>query len=400
MRWLFTADSDRSERKRREAVEARIATLWAAFADAADHLALVVDGKDAWDPTDWMNQLVWPIEAGIIWEIGRLPSGECELVLTAEATHSLRPLIDFVVARAPAIPGWKIATWREPATAAKANQLFSARAGFSLDELRFEARPGDHRRLDLSFYCDKLTPGDAKHARLAGFATELMLGEREFYRWVGDIRIDESESDEPSFIGRFFTKSSRQGRAMSELGRALAAHRNDQRQRRVELSNLWNQPWAERDYRTQEAEDYSGHADMYAAKTPLPEVWDAAYSPEPFFSECFASAHFCYLKVDNQGDARSQLQSAEAMAGVLQETLAMRGLGGVTGVGEGRRYHYVDLALDDVAKGIDVIRDLLQPANPHLRSWLLFHDAEWADEWIGLFEESPPPPSWAGTVGG
>jgi hypothetical protein len=26
------------------------------------------------------------------------------------------------------------------------------------------------------------------------------------------------------------------------------------------------------------------------------------------------------------------------------------------------------------------------------RSWLLFHDAHLADEWIGIYEDTPPPP--------
>lgn len=400
MRWLFTEDCDRAERLRREAVEAQISAFWTAFADAADHLKKVVEGTDAWDPTDWMNQLVWPIEAGIIWELGAVRDGNAHLVLTAESTHSIRPLINRMLELKPTIPGWEVHAWRPPENESKVAELFLARSGgVTLDQLRFEARPGDHRRLDLGIYCDAYSPGDRQATALAGFAAELILGEHEFYRWIGDIRIEEVEGDEPSFIGRFFTQSKRSGRSLGELVRAVSTHRGDLRQHRLLDGDLWSSNWGAREYRSQEAEDYTGHSDLYLAKTPVPELWDAAYAAVPFFSECFGQARFGYVKVDGKGDSRSELKDADAIAAVIQETLAARGLGQVVGVGEGRRYHYIDLAMNDVAKVVEALRDAMHPANPPLRTWLLFHDAEWADEWVGLYEESPSPPRWGGTVG-
>ncbi|MCO4743708.1 MAG: hypothetical protein KC912_02895 [Proteobacteria bacterium] len=401
MRWVFTADADRAERKKREAVELQIQAFWTAFSDAADHLRAVVEGKDAWDPTDWMNQLIWPIDAGIIWEMGLDGQGGARLILTAEATHSIRPLIAHVLQLAPKVPGWTVLAWRPATDLAKVRELFEARSGgLALDDVRFEARPGDHRRLDLGIFAASLSEGDRSGAVLAGFAAELLLGEQDFYRWTGDINVEESDDDEPSFIGRFFAKPKQPGRAMSEIVRAVSQHRSDQRQRDPLAGDLWSQAWTEREYRSQEAEDYSGHSDLYLAKTPVPELWDAAYAATPFFSECFGRARFGYLKIDGKGDARCELKDADSIAAVVQETLAARGLGTVVGIGEGRRYHYVDLAMTDVEAAVEAVRDALHPANPSLRSWLLFHDDEWTDEWIGLYVESPEPPSWKGSVGG
>lgn len=401
MRWVFTADSDRAEQKRRKAVEDKMATFWAAFEDAADHLLSVVEGRDAWDPTDWMNQLLWPIEAGIIWELGAVRNGRAHLVLTAEATHSIRPLISRLIELAPEIPGWEVHGWRPPESEGRIAELLAARAkGLKLDAIRFEGRPGDHRRLDLGIFCDEFSPGDRAGAGLAGFVAELVLGEKDFYRWIGDVEVEESEGDEPSFIGRFFAKPKAVGRAMTDLKRAVSNHKSDLRQRQFPVANSYAGEWSSREYRTMEAEDYTGRSDMYGAKTPAPELWDAAHSELPFFSDCFGSSTFCYLKVDGQGDARSQLPGGDALAGTLQEVLSARGLGAVVGVGEGRRYHYVDLALTDVHAALEAMRDVLHPANLPLRSWLLFHDAEWTDEWVGVFEASPPPPRWGGVVGG
>ena len=68
------------------------------------------------------------------------------------------------------------------------------------------------------------------------------------------------------------------------------------------------------------------------------------------------------------------------------------GLGCQIGGGTGWRYSYVDLALTDVEKGIEAVRARLRAGNVPRRSWIQFFNAEWEQEWIGIYPDSPPPP--------
>lgn len=67
-------------------------------------------------------------------------------------------------------------------------------------------------------------------------------------------------------------------------------------------------------------------------------------------------------------------------------------LGCCFGGGAELRYSYIDLALTDVNKGIQATRRRLQSGKVPKRSWILFFDSDVAAEWVGVYDDSPPPP--------
>jgi hypothetical protein len=115
-----------------------------------------------------------------------------------------------------------------------------------------------------------------------------------------------------------------------------------------------------------------------------------------FASRCHSRANewFCYLKVDaanvpteHRVDFRARLEDA------IDPVLRQAGVGCSIGGGSGVRYAYIDLALTDVGRAMQIARHLLPGLGIPLRSWLLFHDDELADEWIGVYRQTPPPPA-------
>ena len=56
------------------------------------------------------------------------------------------------------------------------------------------------------------------------------------------------------------------------------------------------------------------------------------------------------------------------------------------------RYSYIDLALTDIKRAAPIIRKTLSHEQAPLRSWLLFHDDDYAAEWIGIYGQTPEPP--------
>ena len=50
------------------------------------------------------------------------------------------------------------------------------------------------------------------------------------------------------------------------------------------------------------------------------------------------------------------------------------------------------MALTDVNRAVQIIRNCLAQGRAPLRSWLLFLDDEFAHEWVGIYPQTPPPP--------
>jgi hypothetical protein len=146
----------------------------------------------------------------------------------------------------------------------------------------------------------------------------------------------------------------------------------------------------------EEAEDYAAQDDLAVGTTMVPDVKEAAISDVPFYSQRY-SRHgetFCYLKLDMaELSLDERFTRKQQIEEALDPSLREEGIGCVVGSGTGLRYAYLDLAVTDIPKTVQLVRrrllalDLLPG-----RSWLLFFDAELSREYIGLRTSTPPPP--------
>jgi hypothetical protein len=143
------------------------------------------------------------------------------------------------------------------------------------------------------------------------------------------------------------------------------------------------------------SDDYPRRLDLLAASSyAFSRMWQASDDTSDFSSNRYSNDAevLCYLKVDGvEGSAYSDRLKLESG---LAESLVPQKLGSVVGGGTGIRYAYVDLALklQTIDESVSAIRDLAKSARLPKRSWILFFDAAWQHEWIGLFEDTPAPP--------
>jgi hypothetical protein len=142
-----------------------------------------------------------------------------------------------------------------------------------------------------------------------------------------------------------------------------------------------------------EQDDYPAKADLLVASTMQPKVLAAALQDPAFYSERFSrhGERFAYLKIDGR-DGPGKFADRSEMEDALDAALRPAGAGCVFGGGTGLRYSYIDLALKDVARAAAALRPVLQGGEISRRSWLLFADCEWRDEWLGVWDDTPPPP--------
>jgi hypothetical protein len=99
------------------------------------------------------------------------------------------------------------------------------------------------------------------------------------------------------------------------------------------------------------------------------------------------------VKIDgSEGLDEEHFADKSEIEDALDEVLKPNQLGCQIGGGTGIRYSYIDLALVDLTQGIEAIRKRLQEGNLTKRSWIQFFDSDLAAEWIGVYDDSPPPP--------
>jgi hypothetical protein len=146
----------------------------------------------------------------------------------------------------------------------------------------------------------------------------------------------------------------------------------------------------------EKAEDYPGQEDLLVGRSMLVEMWGAAHSSWCVFASQRFSRFgelFCYVKTDGSADGSSaRFRDKAKIEDALDESLKAAGTGAVIGGGTGLRYSYLDLALTDVETGLPQVVQVLRKLNTVKRTWILFFDDVYRYEWIGVWDDSPPPP--------
>lgn len=382
MRWRFPDPNDVSETERRTAVLLAMARFWQQFDKAAPQLVATFSRDADFDIPAFMAQHLSAVDSRLMWEYGPpFRDGEQRLVITVEGERQLRPLLDALLAQAPALPGWEFYPYRMPESWEDALTTVAGRTGIDVSAWRVRATRGEFHFVDLKWFVPPGTAGE--HLQYTTFVlSEALLGEEVVVTWVGDISL-ETESPEA------------QGEAPESLParvRALVAEIDETLPRDAQSSTDESFVF---ELEPEDEEDYSGRQDLFVATTHgMADMWKAAHSDFAFSSRRFSKAGetFCYLKMDGRNDVNhGDLAARAKIAAALDELLLPSGLGAVVGGGTGRRYSYLDLALRHLDHGLAEVRGALQRAGVPEHSWLLFFDAHLAGEWLGIYDTTPAP---------
>jgi hypothetical protein len=163
---------------------------------------------------------------------------------------------------------------------------------------------------------------------------------------------------------------------------------------------LWalggEQLWTMLEASAERADDYPAQDDLLLASTYLPEMLKCFLSGSPFASSRF-SRHgelFAYLKAESpRQDPRLLLSARRVLEDALDAALVSERAGRVVGSGLGVRYSYVNFALAEVERAIEVVAAVGRRVGLPERSWLLFCDTELDREWAPVHPNSEAPPS-------
>ncbi len=383
MVWKFLDLHAARGTRKRDAVVGQIDRWWQEFRSRTSDLDALFRGRKSWDLPGWIETHLHTINRNLMWEFGEdLGSRRHYMVITPEVRRHLRPLVETIVERAPRLNGWSFHTYRQPEPLDLARETVEARTGCPLALTRACVRLGDMNRLDLVYE----GPTEDDDALAQAFTlTEGLLGEETLDKWVGFVDV----AAEPP-AGRWLPLD-----RLHATVKALIASRIDQLPERPCHDRLDGARWSPVRAQPGEAEDYPGQRDLLTGETMLPEMWEAAHGDRAFYSLRYSRCgeRFCYLKIDAREAGGDRVGADRAaVEEALNAALVPRRAGCVVGGAAGLRYSYIDLALTDVAAGGHVVREVLRARGAPRRSWLLFYDCEWRREWVGIWDETPPPP--------
>ena len=258
--------------------------------------------------------------------------------------------------------------------------------GCELRQIRAAVRPGYFNLIDVRLSMPSWIVEQTSFLNAASGAMASVLGREMFARWIGDIDAETLVTDESKLLG------------LDEL--PAAVHRLIQDAQAAMPERPWHEldragGWAAVEHEPDEAADYADQRDLVAGMSVIPSMWQNALSAIPFDSARHSRCgeRFCYLKMDcTSGWNYAQFADREEIEQALDAALRSGRLGSVVGGGAGLRYSYIELALADVTQAWREIREVLLEGRLPKRTWLLFHDAALSARWLGLYDDTPPPP--------
>ncbi|MGA2068724.1 MAG: hypothetical protein ABSG86_27395 [Thermoguttaceae bacterium] len=361
---------------------------WAEFTARAQDLDSLFAQRRKWDLPGWMHEHLGAIDGHLMWEFGPAVQGKGHrLVITPESCRYLRPLVRRILDRAPKMDGWEFHAYRPPEDLDMAEQTVKARTGGSIARTFFRATLNDINKIDLLFLSRDYASGEDRQGFNDVFvATETLLGEEILDRWIAAVEVARLDHgpEEPQGVREL------KGVVDGLIGRVRDSLPGVPYFRLPEEST-----WTACELTPQESEDYPHQQDMFVGNSMIDLMWRNAHSNQSFDSVRF-SRHgetFCYLKIDgSNGLEDSRFADKGEIVDAVDAALRKAEAGCFVGRGTGLRYSYLDLALVDCDRGADVVRQVLREGNIPRRSWILFFDTDLQAEWIGIWDDTPPPP--------
>ena len=391
MPWKYVMPNDVESLQRRESTVQRISAWWDEFVRRVPKIEAHLVGTEPWDLPGWMNERIATIHPRLRWEFGQDLGGRY-LVITPETAHHLRPMTETVIRRAPEVPGWSFREYRAAQEPEDIPPLVKARTGHNMGTTTVQAKIGHHRRIDFVFQSLLAGQNEAAALQNARAAVDYLLGEDVAQRWAGHLDVVEiSHGLTQSFVPLVRVRT-----IVLDLITTILTDLPDR--------PYWRMPKLESieaKYRPERVLEYANQDDAMFGTTIIPELREAGFKPG--FCSCRFSRQgetFCYLKIDaSDVELEERYKRKKMVEEAMDAELRENGIGAVVGSATGRKYIYLDLAVVDVIKTLELTRRrLLALEVLPVRSWLLFYDADHAGEYIGLRSATPRPPLWTEPV--
>jgi hypothetical protein len=382
MRFVFGDLAVGQELRARQQMLGRMDRFWEAFAQAGgERSALTCRRLRAVHPSlDWYR---------VPW----VGSGSREAVISSD-DWCLQPLIEALIARGSSrLPEWHFGSSR-PALGFE-HALISVPRGTILSSAQVRVGISRGHLLEVVVHVPESVNDESMMGAFES-VVEALVGQRIFETWLEQVSVAPLARGGPlRVVGS--GASSPTTAPISSLGdlveRAVSAVVAGLPERPLH-THCASLKWTMFETEPVPADDYVGQDDLLLSTTLAPELLKSYLQGAPFSSQRFSRNDevFCYLKTENPTAGIEQLVARRTeLEDELDAELREAGAGCVIGNGLGLRYSYIDLALSQPGVGLPLVRRVARSRDVFARSWILFCDTAWTHEWIGIWDDAPPP---------
>lgn len=410
MRWKFIFDENDPDYAKKQATKSLIKSWWEFFEKNSDGLKInsePTSSQDLQKLADMISEHLHIIHEQLMWERIRVDDNKHVFVITSEENMTLRALANSILEAAPQIDGWTFEGYRPPEDLEVLEQAFEARMQTRPPtEVSIELKRAVDNRIEMNLkspdFSGKNREQDMVNAMFLGM---IALGEENFEKWMG-MTTTEGPGGTGIIAGfmKFFNKDG-PSRIETDAITLGNLHNHFIAMKEEILSSLPDKPifetfdpdnaqWSIMALQAKNPDAAFELPERLTYVTPMPELTNAINNSSWFNSECLSRCGetFCYIKsVLNKDDPR--IEPLDALIDELDKGLRDSKLGCHIYSGKGLSHVFIDLALTDVEKATELIREVLAKYEYPEESWLLFYDACYADEWIGILPTTPPPPT-------
>jgi hypothetical protein len=342
---------------------------------------------------------------GLGLEVRESANGVRRLYIVPVAGAEYTPLARAFVERAPEIPGWEFGVEREPQELIASLGATYKDQGVDLSHARARVGVGRGHGLEVVLASEHFRSLDADaDLDAAHQLLNHLLGDQLMNHWV--CNVSTVAQPKPSPLRLLGAEHQRLPLSLAELMPSVEAAVRGIDQGLPEHpchTHCEQAEWVmfecEQGNPSASAEPAS---DLLMACTMRPEMLKWHLQGGEFSSRRFSRCgeHFCYLKLEGGPDVAEDAERRVQLEEQLDRWLVPGRLGCVVGGGPGRNHQYVLLALTELDHAITLLgRQLSQVLGASKasggggfggKSWMLFCDSEWRQEWVGFGHSGPP----------
>ena len=396
MRWLYADKNNTQEKERIITAEEKIQKWWKAFADKQTEIVALLQGKTQFDLAGWMKDNLNSIEENLMWEFRNGIMKPYRLVISPQRDKSLTQYIAYMLKQSPELEDWEFSPFLSGQPFDKAADIVSQKAGAGVGDMEFKVDKGEQNTIELTF-----TAANDSEKQAALMAVEMILGEQIPSRWLSKV---EFVAPPKKKLG-IFKQPLKGFHEMEDLNFEANEHVQDivedilpqEEFYKMEFATGFDSSgWSVLKGEPEEGkDDYPYQSDLLTGISCCQDVFQATHCAIPFFSCRFSkfNERFCYLKIDGTDSFENcSFKDRAEIEESVHKALMACDAGCVIGGGTGLKYSYVEMAVADMDKAIAELKKLLQEAKITSKTWLLFHDADMINEWVGIYDDTPEPP--------
>lgn len=337
-----------SETEREMTLKQRVDSFWVWFAENAVRFYETIEDKRCADLTEEMSDAIDRWLGGMAWVFGPGPDNQGHsFTLSGEGVVAKQFIAEYWQSRAPTLTGWTFYSFRQPSDDGGSIVLELDEGKESFKPIEFWVSPyidDQEEKIDIAVWHPSIQRLPERPRMTALFLIlDELLGEHGTGNWIGEIKFSEERLKDSIPI--------------EELKELIAT---------IEVEKEWKKyPPTETyiSYRREDPEGEWARADVYTGSTsfwPLIREYGNAEgpcehpAPELGVEYIFVAIEPGFFPEGREVDVRCEIEDA------ISERFKETGTGITFGGACGSDYLYIDIALYDGPRSLEIVRQVLQ----------------------------------------